>query len=147
LKSGEVRNFNLSAEKIDIEGEPHLIVTTRDITEPKKMEEALRLSEECLAKAFDTSPILMTITRLDDGRFIRANKAFCRIWGYTHEEIADHSALELGFWLNPADRDLLIEKIKAKESIRNMEISWCKKGGEQRLGLHSAEGIELNGVL
>jgi len=28
-----------------------------------------------------------------------------------------------------------------------MEISWCKKGGEQRLGLHSAEGIELNGVL
>jgi len=147
LKSGEIRNFNMSVEKIDIKGKPHLIVTTRDITEPKKMEEALRLSEECLSKAFDTSPIIMTITKLDDGRFIRANKAFCHIWGYQHEEILDYSSIELGFWLNSADRDLVVEKIKAKQPIQNMEIGWCKKGGEHRLGLYSAEGIELNGEL
>jgi len=145
LKSGEIRNFNISVEKIDIEGEAHLIVTTRDITEPKKMEEALRLSEECLSKAFDTSPIIMTITTLDGGRFIKANNAFCRIWGYSHEEVVDHSSIELGFWSNSADRDLVVKKIIAKQPVRDMEIVWCKKSGEQRLGLYSAEGLEING--
>ncbi len=145
LKSGEIRNFNLSVEKIDIDGEAHLLVTTRDITENKQMEEALRLSEECLSKAFDTSPFIMTITTLEDGRFIKANKAFCRIWGYSHEEVVDHSSIELGFWLNIADRDLVVEKIMAHQSIQDLEIVWVKKGGEQRLGLYSAEGLEING--
>lgn len=147
LKSGEIRDFNLSGERIDIDEEPHLLFTTRDITEPKKMEKALRLSEESLAKAFDTSPILMTITTLETGRFRRANKAFCRIWGYSNEEIADHSTLELGFWANPADRELITEDIRAGQSIQNLEIQWSKKGGEPRLGLLSAEGLELNGEL
>lgn len=147
MKSGEIRNFNLSVEEIDIDNEAHLIVTTRDITDSKHMEEALRLSEECLAKAFDTSPVIMTITNMEDGRFIKANKAFCRIWGYSHEEVVDHSSIELGFWLNFADRELVVEKLMAKESIQNMEIGWCKKSGEQRLGLYSAEVLEINGVL
>jgi len=145
IKSGEIRTTLMSAEKIDIDGEALLLVTTRDITERKQAEEALRLSEESLSKAFDTSPFIMTITNLEDGRFIKANKAFCRIWGYSHEEVVAHSSIELGFWLNPADRDQVAEKIMAQQSIQDMEIGWVRKGGEQRLGLYSAEGLEVNG--
>lgn len=118
-----------------------------DINQRKQAEQALRLSEESWEKAFDTSPILMAITTLENGRFIRVNKAFGHIWGYSNEEIADHSSIELGFWANPADRDAMVEKIKAGQSIHNMEIQWYKKGGGARLGLCSAEGIELNGEL
>ncbi|MDD3365210.1 MAG: PAS domain S-box protein [Syntrophomonas sp.] len=145
LRSGEIRRFCLSGEIIDIDGVPHLLNASRDITESKRMEKALSLSEECFSKAFNTSPIVMTITSLEDGRFIKVNNAFCRIWGYSHDEIVEHSSLGLGFWLNPADRYLVKQRIMAKQSIQDMEIGFCKKSGEQRLGLYSAEGLEIDG--
>jgi len=107
------------------------------------VKQALHLSDECLSKAFITSPILMSITTLEDGRFIKVNNGFCRILGYSQEETIGHSSLELGFWLNPSDRHEVKEKIMVNQSIQDMEIDFCKKGGEQRLGLYSAEALEI----
>jgi PAS domain S-box-containing protein len=45
-KSGEVLDCLLSVEVIEIGGQECMLVTTRDITERKRMEEELRLSEE-----------------------------------------------------------------------------------------------------
>ena len=147
LKSGEIRNFYLSGEIIDIDGIPHLLNASRDITESKRMEKALRLSEECFSKAFNASPVVMIITTLEDGRFIKANNAFYRILGYSHEEAIGRTSFETGFWADPADRCLVIQRIIEKQAVQDMEIRFCKNNGEQRLGLYSAEGIEINGEL
>ncbi len=146
LKSGEIRNFCLSGEIIEIDGVLHLLNVTRDITESKRMENALRLSEECFSKAFNTSPIVMTITTLEDGRFIKANNAFCRNWGYSHEVIG-RTSLEIGFWADPAERCLVKQRIMENQAIQDMEIRFCKNTGEQRLGLLSAESLNVNGEL
>ena len=146
-KSRDIRTFLFSTELIDVDGEPHLLWVTSDITESKRMEVQLRLSEESFSKAFNASPIGMTITTLEDGKFIKANNAFCRIWGYSYEEILGRTTLEIGLWLNPADRYLVKERIMAKLSIQDMEIGLCKKSGEQRLGLYSAERLDIDGEL
>ncbi len=145
VKSGELRTYNLSGEIIDIDGEAHLLFTTRDITESKRMDEALRLSEECLSKAFNASPIIMAITTLKDGRFIKVNHGFCSITGYSQADAMDRTSLELGFWTNTAERFLVKQRILAKQSVRDMEIHFCTKAGEQRLGLLSAEGLYIDG--
>ncbi|PKM77250.1 MAG: hypothetical protein CVU90_08050 [Firmicutes bacterium HGW-Firmicutes-15] len=145
LKSGEIRTFNMSVEIIDIDGEPHLLISNRDITQSKQMEEALRLSEECLSKAFNASPIIMSITTLEDGRFIKINNGFCRITGYSQTDAMDRTALELGFWADIEERCLVKQKILAKQSVRDMEIHFRKNTGEQRLGLLAAEGIHIDG--
>ncbi|MDD3022976.1 MAG: PocR ligand-binding domain-containing protein, partial [Syntrophomonadaceae bacterium] len=75
MKSSEIRIFEMSAEIIILDDEEHLIITYRDLSARKQMEEDLRLSEECLFKVFNTSPIVMGITTLEEGRFIKANKA------------------------------------------------------------------------
>ncbi|PKM76191.1 MAG: PAS domain-containing sensor histidine kinase [Firmicutes bacterium HGW-Firmicutes-15] len=111
------------------------------------MEKALRLSEECFSKAFNASPVVMIITTLEDGRFIKANNAFYRILGYSHEEAIGRTSFETGFWADPADRCLVIQRIIEKQAVQDMEIRFCKNNGEQRLGLYSAEGIEINGEL
>jgi PAS domain S-box-containing protein len=56
----------------------------RDDAEPS--EEALRESEERFRGAFDNSPIGMGIVQLD-GRFLRVNRALCRIGGYSEAEL------------------------------------------------------------
>jgi len=58
MKSGEMRTWLFSAEPIDINGEPCLIVMATDITERKKTEEALRFSDAAF-KSIHESVIAM----------------------------------------------------------------------------------------
>ncbi|MGE5396536.1 MAG: PAS domain S-box protein, partial [Chitinophagales bacterium] len=142
-KSGETRTCSLAAEIIDILGEAHIIITSRDITENKRMEKALHLSEERFSKAFNASPIIMTITGLEDGKYISANNAFRNIFGYGHEEAIGRTSLGMGWWADPADRELVKQNIMAEKPVRDMEIYFCTKTGEKRLGLYTAESLEV----
>src|SRR5260370_25167588 len=45
-KSGERRTFSISAEAVDLQGRPHLMTISRDVTDKKRATEALRASEE-----------------------------------------------------------------------------------------------------
>jgi len=102
-KSGEIRNFSGSAEIIDINDKPHLLVTNRDITESKRVLEALRFSEECFSKAFNANQVLMAINSLKEGRFIKVNNAFCRNLDYSREELIGRTTLEINFWVDIED--------------------------------------------
>ncbi|HVN97817.1 MAG TPA: PAS domain S-box protein [Syntrophorhabdaceae bacterium] len=59
----------------------------QDITDRKKMEEALQEGEEKFRRMFEESPLGMVM--VDSGfHFIRTNAAFCRMLGYTEQELA-----------------------------------------------------------
>ncbi|MEN6348016.1 MAG: PocR ligand-binding domain-containing protein [Syntrophomonas sp.] len=146
-KSGEIRICDFSGEAIDIEGEEHILCRIRDISKSKRIEEALRFSEECFSKAFNASPILMSITTLEAGRFIKVNRAFDRFIGYDHDEVIGRTSFEIGFWLNPGDRHLVQQSIMAGKSVRDMEVGFRKKNGEHRLGLYSAERLDISGEI
>ncbi|NLW90562.1 MAG: PAS domain S-box protein [Syntrophomonadaceae bacterium] len=146
-KSGAIRTFITSLEIIDMDGGEHLLVTTNDITERIQMEEELRLSEECFSKAFNASPVSMTISTLEDGKFLHTNDAYCRTLGYSREEALKKTSLEIGIWSDPADREQVKQKILANQSVKDMEIVFTRITGEQRLGLLNAEGIEIHGEL
>ena len=145
MKNSEIRTFCISAETIDIRDRVHIIVNSRDITENKRMEKALLLSEECFSKAFNASPIPMTISNTADGMIINSNDAFNNMYGSTRDRIMGQSSLEI-FWPDISDRDSVIQRIIENNSIRDMEINFYNKSGETRLGLLSAEPINIMGT-
>ena len=75
-KSGEIRTGLGSAEVININGKPCRIVVITDITERKRMEEALKDSEEKFSKAFDFSANAICITSLKDNVFVEVNESY-----------------------------------------------------------------------
>jgi PAS domain S-box-containing protein len=70
-------------EQGDISG---IVVSARDISHFKHIEEALRVSEEHFRLLFDQSPVGIGIVALDY-RLVRVNDAFCRITGYARNEL------------------------------------------------------------
>jgi two-component system cell cycle sensor histidine kinase/response regulator CckA len=110
----------------------------RDISEHKSAEEKFHL-------AFNAGPEPITISTVLDGRYVDVNESFLRATGYRREEVIGHTSRELKFWETPEDRMRLIDQLEEDGSVRDMEIPFRVKSGEQRIGLHSAGRIELGG--
>ncbi|HEY3390997.1 MAG TPA: PAS domain S-box protein, partial [Prolixibacteraceae bacterium] len=68
-------------------GEIEVIGVSRDITERKKAEEAIQISEAKYHGLFDSSIDAILITSSDDGRIHAANGEACRMFGMTEEEL------------------------------------------------------------
>ena len=80
-------------------------VTTacRDITVRQHYEEALRESEERFSKVFKLAPIAMSISTLDEGRYLDVNEALLAVTGYSREEVVGHTARDLKVFADPED--------------------------------------------
>ncbi len=91
--SGELWTGLLSAEIIMLNEEPLVLSSISDITERKKMEEALRDSEAQFRHVFETANVGKSITYLTGE--IHVNKAFCDMLGYTKEELQNRKWQDL----------------------------------------------------
>ncbi|MHB8204749.1 MAG: PAS domain S-box protein [Desulfomonilaceae bacterium] len=146
LAGGELRDVQVCSGPIVVDERPLLFSVILDITDRKRAEEELRISEDKFGKAFLLSPNAMSISRLVDGMFVSVNEGFKEIYGDTEEQFIGKTALELNLWDNPEDRKRMIKCLKAQGKVRNVEASFRVKNGDIRHGLLSAAIILLNGV-
>lgn len=144
-KSGDIQTMLFSAEKISIGGEECIISSSTNVTELKKIEQAMRDSEEKFAKAFRASPQVISISRVSDGVFKEINESFTRVVGYSREETIGHSSEELGLWVKPGDRENMINRLKKFGRVSSKEYLFRTKSGEIRTMLFSTDQIELDG--
>jgi PAS domain S-box-containing protein len=144
-KKGHEAIANTSAVLIDLDNEPCYLWVANDITERKHAEEALQASESRFSIAFNSNPMLATISMLEGGRFLAVNDSFVVLTGYSREEAVGHTAIELNLWPNPEDRKRVMEKLQRETSVRDFEAKIRLKDGEERLLLLSVEKIELDG--
>ncbi len=105
----------------------------------------LAKAKEKFSKAFRLSPNAITLTRISDGRHIEANESFCRMMGYSHEEIIGKTAVQLNFWASLGERDRMIQMLKNKTAIHNYELRFRNKNGTERTALLSIETIDIEG--
>ncbi len=116
-----------------------------DISIHKRIQEELRVSEEKFTKVFHASPDWVSITTMDEGTYLDVNEGYLYWSGYKHEEVVNHTSLEIGIWEKPEDRVRIIQKLKEHGWVRNEEVKFRTKTGKLRTVLWSAVTITLEG--
>ena len=133
------------AKMMRVGGRTIRMTALRDITGRKKVEQALRESEEKFSKAFHTSPDSMSITDLETGKYLEVNEAHAKIFGFSREESVGRSPLEMGILENTEALEQMRASLKGQERIRNREVQVRARDGGILTILYSAESIELGG--
>ena len=116
-----------------------------DMTERKQAEAELRASEAKLTKIFNASPLVVTITALADGRLLEVNDSFVQLTGYTPDEVIGRTPVEIGLWVEPAQRRAGLAQLRGGYFPRNSEFCFRMKDGSERTCLTSADLLKLNG--
>jgi len=142
-KSGALRVGLLSAEIIRIGDEPCLLAVTKDITERKEAEEALRQSEERYRSLFERNLAGVYRTSLD-GRILDGNEALARILGYdSAKELQGKRALDL--YHDARDREVFVGRLRQHKSLANFESRLRRKDGSLCWVLENASLLESAG--
>jgi len=145
--SGEIRTGLVSATVSIIDGERYLIASAIDITKRRRTEEALRLSEEMFAKAFHENQTAMFISHINNSVIVDVNDAFADMLSYTRDEVIGTSALSLNIWVDPHDREEIVNRLFAVGSVRDFEARFRKKSGEIRYCLTAHSILAIDGDL
>ncbi len=122
-----------------------LLFVSKDITEQKHMEAELHESHELFSKAFKSSPEMISISSINEGRYIDVNESFLQTSGYCRDEVIGHTSTELNIWADSTDREKFIQSLKEHGSVRNLEVRTRKKNGDIVIALLSSETIEIKG--
>ncbi len=145
LKSGEVRPCVMSAEVITTGGEKSLVSVVRDVSEQKREQETLRVSEEKFSKAFRASPDAILITSIADGKITDFNQGFARASGWSREEVIGRTAYDIDLWVDFAERDLLMEELRREGRVSERPYDFRMRSGEVRNFLLWIEVIVIAG--
>jgi PAS domain S-box-containing protein len=136
-KDGARLDVEVRCVPIQYRGAPHLLAIARDITERKRAEDALRLSEEQYRAIFDASDDALVL-RDADFRIVDVNPAYEVMSGYRRDEVIGKNYVVA----NPPNVHELIGSLHARalagEPVQ-LETQMIGKDG-------SARDLELRGV-
>ncbi|QHE85264.1 PAS domain S-box protein [Hydrogenophaga sp. BPS33] len=135
----------VSSEMGDDREDKLVMTTITDVSAQNEVMERLRRSEERFAKAFNFSPLNMTISRLSDGSFIEVNQAEDQAQGLKPEEIKGKTSIEIGTWLSPQDREAFVAQLLRDGHIHSYETRMRHKDGSLVDTRLWAELIEIDG--
>ena len=143
-KDGRPIHVIAAGAPIFIENELRGVVAIyTDISILKKAEHALRESEERLRVVYQTIPDPVAVIRMSDYRCVDINEAFTKLSGYPPREVIGTTAVEVGLWGNPAQREKMLAGLSAQGFINNLEAEFKTRDGRMVTGLVSAKVLYL----
>lgn len=139
--------LEINATPLFKEGETapsEVFVNLHDISDRKQTEESLMMSEEKFAKSFNLSPALMSISTIDNGCYLDVNDSFCRISGFTRQDVIGKTSVELG-WIPAAKREEMKEILRRDGQINDVELELERRDGAVITVLYTAVIITISG--
>ncbi len=131
LRAGEVYLFATACILHDSKGNVvGAIESIRDITERKRVEEALIQAEQKYRGIFENAMEGIYQTTLD-GHFISVNPAFARMIGYDSPDELMHAITDIGqqIYVDPESRSAILGLLESQGTVQGFEVQFWRKDG------------------
>ncbi|MCJ7743762.1 MAG: PAS domain S-box protein, partial [Dehalococcoidales bacterium] len=142
-KDGAKIPVEISASIIEYEGRPADMAIFRDISERKKIEEALKESEELYTTLANSSP--SGVYTVQDNKFVFTNPAFQKATEFTEDELLGKDPLSI---IHPEDRDSVMESASQMlrgKRLQPYEFRFVTKSGGIRWALERVAPVMHRG--
>jgi PAS domain S-box-containing protein len=113
-----------------------------DITETKRTEQALALSEQKFSSAFHSGPDIIVLLDQQDGRFLAVNSTFEQKLGISAVEAIGRTGTELGLWAEQGSGPR-IQAMLHEGHNHIIESNFQRRDGIQFTALLSAQKVTL----
>ncbi|HZY25582.1 MAG TPA: PAS domain S-box protein, partial [Bacteroidales bacterium] len=105
----------------------YVVTYSTDITERKRAEISLKQSEDRFRTIAESLTVIVYITKISDSTITFLNEPFEKVYGYKKAEIIGTRMPEI--YVYPDDNGFLIDSLKVKGLVENVEIRVKKKDG------------------
>ncbi len=114
-----------------------------DLVEMSRVSQELWRAKERFASAFMTSHNSIVISTLKEGTIVEVNDAFERNTGYSREESVGKTTSGLDLWVDPSDREAIVESLSRGEDLVERETRFRCKDGSIMVCLFTTRRIML----
>jgi PAS domain S-box-containing protein len=111
----------------------------------RKNREAQDRATRRLSDVFQSCPVAMSLSRLDDGKVVQINDAYARRFGVTPESVVGHVPAEAGIVFPPTVRERCFARLAAGKSIEGVELDVQTPAGTRSVVVWS-RALEIEGV-
>jgi two-component system cell cycle sensor histidine kinase/response regulator CckA len=122
-------DVDVSSYEVDFHGRPARVLLARDLTAERRAQRAMEESERRFRAAMEHAPIGMALVGLD-GRWLEANRALCRLTGYSEDELR---AIHFQTITHPDDLHADLEHVgrlvRGEAASYEMEKRYIRKDG------------------
>lgn len=141
-RDGTPFHIEVRGSVFQYKGKPHLLSVTRNITDRKRAEHALRASEVKWYRTFHRLPIPVALSRLSDGQFLELNHTFKEKFG------SDLPDIPAPLPSNPESPHTgwrsILKRFYRDLKIENLEVELPDKNGKNLVGLLYAYPITID---
>jgi PAS domain S-box-containing protein len=129
-RDGRQVTVKVVATRTDTADGPATLTIAIDETERLRASRALERSQALLDQVVAMSPDSIALSDLSSGRFVMVNASFTRLLGYEATDVVGRSAMQLGLWRYPAEREALRQAVAAQGTVRDHQVDLVAKDGQ-----------------
>jgi PAS domain S-box-containing protein len=117
----------------------------RFVKRHEESERIIRESERTSRQMFDANTDGIALTDLETRRIVDVNESFLRVSGYRREEIIGKTSDELQLWTDAEIEAEYYRRVRDRDQIENMEVTFRGKDGILIPSLLSSTFVTLHG--
>jgi PAS domain S-box-containing protein len=121
------------------------LVITRDITDRKRADERIQISERKFAAMFESAPFAICLVKMPQTVIADVNPAFVELFGFSKDEAIGKTSVQLGMHPDIEAPKRVMEEFQHRGFVRNVEMQVATKGGKVLVVANSIDLIELDG--
>ncbi|PZX13048.1 PAS domain S-box-containing protein [Breznakibacter xylanolyticus] len=113
-----------------------------DVTKQVISRREIYQAKQYFQQIFNLIPNAVILTRQSDGMILDVNNGYYNLLGYHPDEVIGKTTLNLNIWINPEERNKLVEALSHDGYCYNYEAQFRKKDGGRVTGMISSTIIK-----